>query len=115
MVALRRSESPVHPGRRALGLAEELLPPVVAKLPREVPQPEHVVEEIVHRGPSRRVVSGYGAELRLRVLGHQSGAEHLRPRGACGAPRGHPQGLVPRREVAGRLVYRLALVGPEEP
>ena len=55
------------------------------------------------------------AELRLRVLGHQSGAEHLRPRGACGAPRGHPQGLVPRWEVAGRLVHRLAVVGPEEP
>ena len=58
VVALRRSEPPVRPGRRALGLAEELLQPVVAKLPREVPQPEHVVEEIVHRGPSRRVVSG---------------------------------------------------------
>ena len=115
VVALRRSEPPVRPGRRALGLAEELLQPVVAKLPRELPQPEHVVEEIVHRGPSRRVVSGYGAELRLRVLGHQSEAEHFGPRGACGAPRGHPQGLVPRPEVAGRLVYRLAVVGPEEP
>ena len=59
MVALRRSEPPLCPGCRALGLAEELLQPVVAKLPCEVPQPEHVVEEIVHRGPSRRVVSGY--------------------------------------------------------
>ena len=114
VVALLRSEPLVRPGRRALGLAEELLQPVVAKLPGEVPQPEHVVEEIVHRGPSRRVVSGYGPELRLRVLGHQSGAEHLRPRGACGAPRGHPQGLVPRWEVAGRLVCRLAVVGPDE-
>ena len=82
MVVLRRSEPPVRLGRRALGLAGELLQPVVAKLPCEVPQPEHVVEEIVHRGPSRRVVSGYGAELRLRVLRQQSGAEHLRP---CGA------------------------------
>ena len=113
-VALRRSEPPVRPGRRALGLSEELLQPVVAKLPREVPQPEHVVEKIVHRGPSRRVVSGYGAELRIRVLGHQSGAEHLRPSGACGAPRSHPQGLVSRWEVAGCLVYRLAVVWPEE-
>ena len=82
VVARRRSEPPVCPGRRASGLAEELLQPVVAKLPCEVPQPEHVVEEIVHRGPSRRVVAGYGAELRLRVLGHQSGAEdfvHMAP------------------------------------
>ena len=114
VVALRRSEPLVCPGRRALGLAEELLQPVVAKLPCEVSQPEHVVEEIVHRGPSRRVVAGYGTELRLCVLGHQSGAEDFRPRGACGAPRGHPQGFVSGWEVAGRLVYRLAVVGPEE-
>ena len=86
VVALCRSEPPVCPGCRALGLAEELLQRVVAKLPCEVPQQEHVVEEIVHRGPSRRVVAGYGAELRLRVLGHQSGAEDFRPCGACGAP-----------------------------
>ena len=90
MVVLRRSEPSVCLGRRAQGLAEELLQPVVAKLPCEVPQPEHVVEGIVHRGPSWRVVAGYGAELRLRVLGHQSGAEDFRPCGACGAPRGHP-------------------------
>ena len=88
---------------------------MVAQLPCEVPQPEHVVEEKVHRGPSWRVVAGYGAELRLRVLGHQSRAEDSRPCGACGAPRGHPQGFVPGREVAGRLVYRLVVVGPEEP
>ena len=71
--------------------------------------------KIFHRGPSRWVVAGYGAELRLCVLGHQSGAEDFRPCGACGAPRGHPQGFVPGWEVAGRLVYRLAVVGPEEP
>ena len=35
--------------------------------------------------------------------------------GARGAPRGHPQGFVPGWEVAGRLVHRLAVVGPEEP
>ena len=88
---------------------------MVAKLPWEVPQPEHVVEEIVYRGPSWQVVAGYGAELRLRVLEHQSGAEDFHPCGACGAPRGHPQGFVLGWEVAGRLVYRLAVVGPEEP
>ena len=55
---------------------------MVAKLPCEVPQPEHVVEEIVHRGPSRRVVAGYGAELRLRVLGtspEQKTSVHVAP------------------------------------
>ena len=88
---------------------------MVAKLPCEVPQPEHVVEEIVHRGPSWRVVAGYGAELRLRVLGHQSGAEDFRPCGACGAPRGHPQGFVPGWEAVGRLVYCLAVAGPDKP
>ena len=88
---------------------------MVAKLPCEVPQPEHVVEEIVHRDPSWRVIAGYGAELRLRVLRHQPVAEEFRPCGACGAPRGDPQGLVPGWKVAGRLVYRLAVVGPEEP
>ena len=87
---------------------------MVAKLPCKVPQPEHVVEKIVHIGPSRRVVAGYGAELRLRVLGHQSGAEDFSPCGACGAQRGHPQGFVPGWELTGRFVYRLAVVGPEE-
>ena len=88
---------------------------MVAKLPCEVPQPEHVVEEIVHRGPSRRVIAGYSAGLRFCVLGHQPRAEDFRSCGACEAPRGHPQGFVPGWEVAGRLVYRLAVVGPEEP
>ena len=71
--------------------------------------------EIVHGGPSRRVVAGYGAELRLCLLGHQPRAEDFRPWGARGAPRGHLQGFVPGSEVAGRLVHRLAVVGPEEP
>ena len=88
---------------------------MVAKLPCEIPQPELVVEEMVHGGPSRRVVAGYGAELRLCLLGHQPRAEDFHPRGARGAPRGHPQGFVPGLEVAGRLLYRQAVVGPEEP
>ena len=71
--------------------------------------------EIVHGRPSRRVVAGYGAELRLCPLGHQSRAEDFRLRGTRGVPRGHPQGFVPGREVAGRLLHCLAVVGPEEP
>ena len=88
---------------------------MIAKLPPEIPQPEHVVEEIVHGGPSRRVVAGYGAVLRLRRLRHQPRAEDLCPCGARGAPRGHQWILVPWWEVAGRLLHRLAVVGPEEP
>ena len=88
---------------------------MIAKLPCEIPQPEHVVKEIIHGGPSQRVVAGYGAELRLRLLGHQPRAEDFCPSGARGAPRGHPQSVVPGRQVAGRLLHRLALVGPEEP
>ena len=65
------------------------LPPVIAKLPCEMPQLEHVVEEIVHGCPSRRVLAGYGVELRLRCLGHQPRAEDFCPYGARGAPRGH--------------------------
>ena len=68
-----------------------------------------------HGGPSWRVVAGYGAELRLRLLGHQPRAVDFCPRGARGAPRGHPQGFLPWREVAGRLLYRQAVVGREEP
>ena len=37
VVALRRSEPPVRPGPPRSGVVEELLQPVVAKLPREVP------------------------------------------------------------------------------
>ena len=113
--ALCRGEPSVYPGRCAWGLAEELLKPVIAKLPCEIPVPDHVVEEIVHGRPSRRVVAGYGAELRLRLLGHQPRAEDFRLCGARGAPRGHSQSLVPGREVASRLLHRLAVVGPKEP
>ena len=88
---------------------------MIAKLQREIPQPEHVVEEIVYGGSSRRGVAGYGAELGLCRLGHQPRAEDFRPCGARGTPRGHPWSLVPGREVAGRLLHRLAVVGPEEP
>ena len=63
----------------------------------------------------RNPLAGYGAVLRLRLLGHQPRAEDFRPRGARGAPRGHPQGFVPRRVVAGRLLHRQMVVGPEEP
>ena len=73
------------------------------------------MEGIVHGGPSRRVVACYGAELRLRLLGHQPRAEDFRPGGARGAPRGHPKGIVPGREVAGRLLHPQLVVGPEEP
>ena len=73
------------------------------------------MEEMVHRGPSRQVVAGYGAVLRLRLLGHQPRGEDFRARGARGAPRGHRQGFVFGREVAGRVLYRQAVVGPEEP
>ena len=88
---------------------------MVAKPSSESPQPEYVVEGIVHGGPSRRFVAGYGAELRLRRVGHQPRAEDFCPCGALGSPRGHLQGLVPRREAAGCLLHCLAVMGPEEP
>ena len=88
--ALRRSEPSVHPGRRAVGRAEELLQLVVAELPHEVSQPEHVLEEAGYGGPSWRDVAGIGAELRFRRLGHQPGTQDLRPLGAGGPPRSHP-------------------------
>ena len=113
-MAFRRSEPLVHPGPRALGHAEELLQPVVAELPHKIPQPEHVLEELIHRSPPRRFVASNRAELRLPRLGHQPGTEDLRSLGAGGPPRSHPYRLVPGREVSGRLLYRLAVVGPEE-
>ena len=63
---------------------------MVAELPHEVPQPEHVLEGLVHGGPSWCVVAGDRAELRFCRLGHQPRAEDFRPLGACRAPRGHP-------------------------
>ena len=85
-VALCRGEPSVHPGRRAYGPAEELLQPVVAELPCEISQPEHMVEEIVHGGPPWWVVAGNGAELRLRLLWYQPRAEGFCPRGTHGTP-----------------------------
>ena len=63
---------------------------MIAELPHEVLQPEHVLEEIVHGGPSRRVVAGDCTEPRLRCLAHQPRAEDFRRFGARGAPRIHP-------------------------
>ena len=114
-VALHRSEPPVHPVRHAVGRAKELPEPVDAELPCEVPQPEHVLEELFHGGPPWRVVAGNCSTLRLRRLGHQPGTESLPPLGAGRAPRGDPQRLAPRQEVLGRFLDRLAVVGPEEP
>ena len=117
-VALSRGEQSGHPGHRAVRRAEELLQPVVAELPHKVPQPEHVLEELISGGPPRQVVPGHRAELCLCRLDYQPGAENLPPLGAGGAPRGnsalstggrcrtaswtawHPFGLV--RERAGR-------------
>ena len=69
--ALRCREPPVHPNRRAVRPAKELLQPVVAELPRKVPQPEHVLEELVHRGHPPRVVASNCEELGLCCLGMQ--------------------------------------------
>ena len=80
----------MHPGRRAVGRAEELLQPVVAELPQEIPQPEHVLEELVDGGPPQRVVVGNRAELRLRRSRQQPGTEDLCPLGSGGAPQSHP-------------------------
>ena len=77
-VALCRSGPAVRPDRRGSGRAEELRQPVVAELPTKVPQPQQVLEELVHGGPSR-VVADNCAELRLCRLGHQRRAENLRP------------------------------------
>ena len=113
--ALRSSEPSVHPGRRAVRRAEELLQLLVAELRRRVPQPEHALEELVHGGPPSRVVAGNRAGLRLCRLWHQPGAENLHPVGASGAPRGGPQHLIPGREVPGRFLDCLAVVEPGEP
>ena len=55
---------------------------MIAELPNEVSEPEHVVEVILHGGPSWRVLAGNCAELRFCRLGHQTRAEDLHPFGA---------------------------------
>ena len=87
--ALRRSEPSVHQGHCAVVPAEELLQPVVAELPQEVSQPEHVLEELVYGGPSQQVLAGNRAELRCCSFGHQPGTEDLCPLAAGGTPRSH--------------------------
>ena len=106
-VALCRPEPAVQSGRRALGHAKELLQPVVAVLPHEVSQPEHVLTELVKGGPSWRVVAGNRAELRLCCFGHQPEAENPCQIGTSGAPQSHSSRFVPGREVAARLLYRI--------
>ena len=69
-VALCRSEPAVHPDCRTVGRVEELLQPLVAELPTKVPGLEHVLEELVHGGPSRIVVADNCAELHLCRFGH---------------------------------------------
>ena len=89
---------------------------MVEELPCEVPQLEHVLDDLVHEGPFRRVVAGNCAELCLCRAGHPPRAENLRPLRAGGAPRGDPyRRLIPGREVLGRFLHCLAVVWPEEP
>ena len=88
---------------------------MVAVPPHEVPQPEHVLDELVQGGPSWRVVAGDRAMLRFCHLVHQPRAEDFHPLDTCGAPGGHPRLLVPGQGVARRLLYRLVVVRPEEP
>ena len=45
-------EPSLQPGRHAVRCAEELLQQVFAQLPRKVPEPEQLVEEIVNGGPT---------------------------------------------------------------
>ena len=45
-----------------MGHAEELLQPMIAELPRKIPEPDHVLEKLVHRVPLWWVVSGNRAE-----------------------------------------------------
>ena len=56
-VAFCLSEPSVHPGYRSVGRAEELLQTVITEFPREIPQPEHVLEELDHRVPLWWVVA----------------------------------------------------------
>ena len=115
LVALRRCEPSLHPGRRAVRLGEELLQPVVAQLPRKFSLPEQVLEELFHEGPPRRVVAGKRAKLCFCSVWRRPGAEDLRQFRASGARRGETQPLIPGREVSGGYLDRLAVVWPEEP
>ena len=63
---------------------------MIAELGHEVPPQEHVLEEFLHGGSSRRVVPGYSAELRFCRLGYEPRAEDLLSLGASGAPQSHP-------------------------
>ena len=60
----------MYPGCRAVRPAEELSEPVVAEPRRKIPQSEHVLEELVHRGPPWRIVAGNRAALCLRRVGY---------------------------------------------
>ena len=55
-----------------------LLGSVISELPDKVPQPEHVLEEMVRGGPSWQVVVRHCVELRFCSLGHQPRAEDFR-------------------------------------
>ena len=59
---------------------------MIAELPREVSQPEHVVEEIVYRGPSWRVAAGYGAESRFCCPQRRGFPSMRHPRSAMRPP-----------------------------
>ena len=95
--------------------AAELLQQVFAQLPRKVPQPEHVVEEIVDEGPPWRVTADNRAELSPCCLRHQHKPENHRLLGARGAPGWDLQRHIAGPEVLCCFYDRLAVVKPEEP
>ena len=75
-VAFRGSEPSVHPGRRAVAPAEVLFEPVIAELPHKIPQPEHVLEELVHEVSP----TGCSGQLRKAVpLLPRAPAQNRRP------------------------------------
>ena len=86
-----------------------------AQLPRKVPKPEQLVEEIVNGGPPWRVTAGNRAEMCLCCLRHQPGAENHRLLGARGAPGGNLQRRIAAREVLCCFYDLLAVVEPGEP
>ena len=87
-VALCRSEPSVHPGRCGVERAKESLQPVVAELPQEVSQPEHVLEELVYGGPSWRVVNARSCASAAGGTSPEQKTFHRL--GAGGTPRSHP-------------------------